>query len=62
MSLFKDSENTYFPNVYIRTEGGVLMGRLIIRTSSAALVFDPLRRLTQLPTAKIIELKYLLHQ
>lgn len=60
-NLSKGIASTYFPDVLVKTEGATSTGRLIIQTSSATLIFGPLRRFTQIPTAKIVEIKYLPH-
>ena len=58
-TLAAGNNNSNFPDVVIRSEGGSTMGKLIFQTSTATLVFDPLRRFTQIPTGKIVEVKYL---
>lgn len=56
--LLKGRESVYFPEVHIKFESGISTGKLVLQTSSTTLVFDALRRFAQLPTGKIVELKY----
>jgi hypothetical protein len=58
-NLIATGDSPNFPSVALVFDGHVVLGRLIVQTSMATLLLDPLRRYTSLSNSKVSEMRYL---